>query len=178
MKPRRPLLWGGLLAGAAALLVLAPPEDGDGGVAAQLTATDPAAAGPARKTVRRSAGEWPSARPSRSVRLAEADEPDPRLWFGARVAPPPPRPAPAPPPVIQAPPAAPAAPPLPYRLLGRYAQGPREGVVLQGPDGVLIAHAGDALGEDYRVETLAGNLLVIRHLPLNQTFTMDIGIAR
>jgi len=51
--------------------------------------------------------------------------------------------------------------------------------VLLGPDGgVLLAQAGEKLGDDYRVESLAGNVMVLSYLPLNLRQTIDIGIAK
>lgn len=86
--------------------------------------------------------------------------------------------APAPVVVAAAPPP-PAAPALPFRFIGRYAEGGREGVVLQGAEGdVFIAHAGETLAGNYRVESLSGNLMVLLYLPLDLRQTMDIGIVR
>ena len=80
---------------------------------------------------------------------------------------------------LAAAPEPPAAPPLPFRLLGRYADSGREGVVLQGPEGeVVIAHAGETLAGQYRVVSLSGNLMVLHYLPLDLRQTMDIGVAR
>ena len=66
-----------------------------------------------------------------------------------------------------------------YRFVGRYADADRLGVILQGPDGqVTVAHVGETLGSDYRVETIVGNSMVLRYLPLDLPQTLDIGVTR
>lgn len=179
MKRKRLIGWGLAFAGMALLVVLAPappPAGRDGDVV--QNAARPAAAAPPR----------PARGPADSevlplvARVAEARQADGRLWQprGAPVAPPSPRmPPPPPPPLAGLEATVPAAPPLPFRMLGRYADGAKEGVILQGPDGaVLIAHPGETLGDNYRVESVAGNILVLSYLPLMLRQTMDIGITR
>ena len=180
MNGRRQALWGGvaLLAVLAVVWAPAPPQDRLDRVAAGQSIRPPAPAGPR-------AWPAPALLPPVARILPRADAPDaalPRLW-------------PAPPavarsaadpaarlPVVQAPPAlvaAPAAPPLAYRFVGRYADAERLGVILQGPDGqVTLAHVGETLGGDYRVETIVGNSMVLRYLPLDLPQTLDIGVTR
>lgn len=103
------------------------------------------------------AGPWfPAPRP---VRVAQAPRP----------AAPPPSAPPAPPP--------PQAPPLPFKALGQYTDGEQVGVFLQYRDQNLVARVGDTLAEQYKVESLAGGVLTLRYLPLNQTQTLDLGAA-
>lgn len=103
------------------------------------------------------AGPWfPAPRP---VRVAQAPRP----------AAPPPSAPPAPPP--------PQAPPLPFKALGHYTDGDQVGVFLQYRDQNLVARVGDTLAEQYKVESLAGGVLTLRYLPLNQTQTLDLGAA-
>ena len=74
---------------------------------------------------------------------------------------------------------APVAPPVPYRMIGRYADEDRVGVILQSPDGkVVIAHAGQTLGDQYRVDTITDNVMVLTYLPLNLPQSMDVGITQ
>lgn len=181
MTNRRSMLWGGLLLLAVVAVALAPPADRSepGLVDAVQRGQRPVAlaadAGQRQPTVLRIA-----------PRRADADADAGRLW---QFAPPPvvaaaaPAPASRPttpqPPPPPPPPAEPVAPALPFKLLGRYADGSRVGVILQGADGgVLLAHAGDTLAGQYRVDTIAGNAMVLTYLPLNLHQTMDIGISR
>ncbi len=99
---------------------------------------------------------FPAPRP---VQVAKASPP----------AAPPPSAPPAPPP--------PQAPPLPFKALGQYTDGDQVGVFLQYRDQNLVARVGDTLAEQYKVESLAGGVLTLRYLPLNQTQTLDLGAA-
>lgn len=169
----RLLWWGPLIAGAALLVAFAPALD--------QTVVQSVARPAAQALAKPARADAPEAVLRVVKRLAEADEIDARLWHLQRAAPATPVAARTLPAVVAsaAPPPEPAAPPLPYRMIGRYVDGDREGVILQGPDGALvIAHAGETLGEAYRVESLAGNVMVLNYLPLQQRQTMDIGIAR
>jgi len=84
--------------------------------------------------------------------------------------------APVPPSVPPEPPP-PQAPPLPFKALGQYTDGDQVGVFLQYRDQNLVARVGDTLAEQYKVESLAGGVLTLRYLPLNQTQTLDLGVA-
>ena len=180
---RRVGLWLAVAAAVALLVALAPPAPN----AAAVVQSVPRAAsgsptalrsgqtvpGPAQSEVLRLL-------PRRAIEAAPGD--DGLLWAMppsvAPSVPPPGRVAPAPAAVAAAP-APPAAPALPFRLVGRYAESGREGVVLQGPEGeVFLAHAGETLAGNYRVESLSGNLMVLHYLPLDLRQTMDIGVAR
>jgi hypothetical protein len=176
--------WGAGLALAGLVLALAPPLP-DGADVVQAVAPG----------LRRGAAAPGDARPAAAARRGETGQPlvprlvpraadeviDPgRLW-GPAAAPPlaaaRPEGALQPAPALAAP--APAAPALPYRVIGRYADGDQQGVILLGPDGqVVIAQAGEKLGDQYRVETIVGNAMVLTYLPLNLPQTLDIGITR
>lgn len=177
MSPTRMRLWAGLLLLAGLAVALAPPAD----------PVDPAVVGALPRAGSAATPRAADAVPDLLRILPRQVDPDAeagRLWrvdaAPAPAAPNVPAPTP-PPPVAPALPAAPAAaiaPALPLRTLGRYADGQRVGVILQAADGqVLIAHAGDMLLGTYRVDTLAGNTMVLTYLPLNLRQTLDIGIT-
>lgn len=182
----RPGVWIGVASVAAVALLFAPSTErlGAGDVVQAL----PRSLAPATVTAqaRKSA-------PARGAgdevlrvvaRVAPAEPEDGRLWLLQPAVDPapsasPPRAAAGAENTAPSSASAPSAPPPPFRVIGRYADGQREGVVLQGADGaVSIAHAGETLGDSYRVESLAGNVMVLSYLPLNLKLTMDIGIAR
>ena len=180
MIRRRWAIWGGLalLAALAVAWAPAPPQDTVDAVGVKPAARRPTWAG---------AGVRPAAALLPPVarilpRAGDLDAALPRLWPAAppvaRVAPTPAARMPLPP-VVSGPAAAPAAPPLAYRFVGRYADAERLGVILQAPDGqVTLAHVGETLGSDYRVETIVGNSMVLRYLPLDLPQTLDIGVTR
>lgn len=190
MRLNRTQLWTGLLLTSGLIVVLAPPPGGTPGPADVVQPT-------ARRAPVVDAARADESQRSKSItttptvlriasRPAEPDAGDDGsgLWLRAEVARPasaprarPITPMPAPPPVAPAP-IAPALPALPFRLLGRYADAGRAGVILQGADGqVLIAHAGEKLAEQYRVDAIAGNAMMLTYLPLNLPQSMDIGIS-
>lgn len=82
--------------------------------------------------------------------------------FAAPPAPPPraaARPAPAP--------SAPSAPPpLPFRYLGRYAEGDKRALYLARGDEPLRAEPGAQLGPEYRVEEVSAQAVTVVYLPL------------
>ncbi len=189
MNPGRLRLWAALLLLAALVVALAPPAGRDAsGVVGAVQRAGPAPAPPGDGSTAGSGRSWSVGRAAPQVlriipRRADADADAGQLW---RLDPPAPTPAPASAPRVAAPPpaAAPAVPlapvarPLPFRMLGRYADAERVGVILMGPDGqVLIAHVGDLLASDYRVETIAGNTMVLTYLPLKLQQSLDIGIT-
>lgn len=180
MTGRRWAVWGGLvlLAGLAVALAPAPPHDTVDAVPVKPNARLSTSAGAA---ARPAAGSLPSVARILS-RAGDMDAALPRLWPAApavaRAAPPPVARVTALP-VESAPAVAAVAPPLAYRFVGRYADALRLGVILQGPDGqVTLAHAGETLGSDYRVESIVGNSMVLRYLPLDLPQTLDIGVTR
>ena len=180
MTRRRMAAWALLLVAVVLALALAPPAPLPQADAVVQALPRPAVDGTARPLVAPTA----VAQSLRQLpRQDWADLAGSRLWQGAA---PPAEATPAPKALPQVPPQAPPLPvpppaptPPPFRLLGRYVDGDREGVVLLGADAsVLLAHAGEKLGDDYWVESLAGNVMVLSYLPLNLRQTMDIGIAK
>jgi len=67
------------------------------------------------------------------------------------------------------------APPLPFRVLGRFADGDVTGVFLQLNDQNLVVRVGDTIAEHYKVESLNGSTLSLRYGPLNQVQTLEVG---
>jgi len=79
--------------------------------------------------------------------------------------------------IVEPPPPVPQAPPLPFKALGRYTDEAGEQVFLQYNDQNLVVRVGDTVALQYTVESLDGNTLTLRYLPLNQTQTMNVGAA-
>jgi len=77
-------------------------------------------------------------------------------------------------PVIQGP-AAPQVPPLPFRAIGRYEEDGTTVFFLQHNERGIVVRVGDTIAEQYKVESVQGNLLTLTHLPTNQTQTLDVG---
>ncbi|WP_153118091.1 hypothetical protein [Rhodocyclus tenuis] len=99
-----------------------------------------------------------------------ADQP-----LGLFAAPPPPAPpVPEVPPPVAAP-EPPQVPPLPFRFLGRYRDGGREVVFVSFNDRNLVVGAGDIVEGVYRVQSIAGNVMQLIYLPLQQTQILEIG---
>lgn len=67
------------------------------------------------------------------------------------------------------------APPLPFRVLGRYVEGDQVAVFLLYKDQNLIAHVGDTIAENYKVESLNSGVLTLLYTPLNKQQTLDVG---
>lgn len=65
------------------------------------------------------------------------------------------------------PPPPPQAPPLPFAYVGRWLEGGETIVVLARDRQHYIAHAGDKLDGTYLLETIDGDKVVLRYLPLN-----------
>lgn len=176
-------IWIGLAVLGAAAIAFAPPPEGASAPVVQPAARHtaaasnaPAATGATRAAARTRDGALTV------LRIApRRDEPDgpadaDRLWLLPQPETPPAPPVVAAPPP---PPPPPTAPPLPYQLLGRYAEEGRMGVMMIGPDGgIVVAHVGEKLGNDYRIESITGNTMVVIYLPMKLAQTLDIGIAR
>lgn len=183
MTPARLWPWVALAGAAGALVHFAPPPEGE--VVAPVR-RPPAAADAARPRAAAAATTPGADEVAAIVPRRPPDGDAARLWSTARPAPPEPasapvRPPPAPPRAaaeVAPPPAPPQAPPLPFRLLGRYNDERRAGVVLLLDGQVSVVHAGDPVGDSYRVETIAGNTMVLTYLPLNLQQTMDIGVSQ
>lgn len=75
---------------------------------------------------------------------------------------------------VPPPPPAPAAPPVPFQYLGRM-QGPeRTFVYLVRGQEMLVAVAGDTLGNDYRVDRISDSAVHLTYLPLNMPQVLPI----
>lgn len=91
----------------------------------------------------------------------------PHSWY---VAPPPPPPQPAP----QA--QQPVAPPLPFTVIGTYAEeGGSTVYFLQQGDRVHDARAGDVIDGTYAVNGESGGMLMLTYLPLDQQQSLQVG---
>lgn len=88
--------------------------------------------------------------------------------------PPPPPPPPAPPPP---PPAPPQAPPLPFSFLGKIIEGKQWTVFLAQQDRTHAVVAGDMIGHEYKVYSIAPPMMILTYLPLKQTQSLPIGLA-
>jgi hypothetical protein len=69
----------------------------------------------------------------------------------------------------------PQAPPLPFRAIGRYEEDGETVFFLQHNERGIVVRVGDTVAEQYKVESVQGNLLTLTHLPTNQTQTLDVG---
>ncbi len=69
------------------------------------------------------------------------------------------------------------APPLPFRMLGRYEEEGNVVFFLQHNDGNLVVRLGDTIADHYKVESVQGDLLMLRHLPTNQSQGLNVGGA-
>lgn len=91
----------------------------------------------------------------------------PHSWY---VAPPPPPPPPAP----QA--QQPTAPPLPFTVIGSYAEeGGSTVYFLQQGDRVHDAKTGDVIDGTYAVNGESGGMLMLTYLPLDQQQSLPVG---
>jgi hypothetical protein len=72
-------------------------------------------------------------------------------------------------------PVRPQAPPLPFSVLGKYEEAGQTAIFLQNNDQNLVAHVGDTIAEQYKVESLRGTTLTLLYLPLNQTQSLEVG---
>ena len=72
----------------------------------------------------------------------------------------------------------PMAPPLPFRYQGRLADADGITVFLTQGDRMLVARAGDLLGNQYRVESVSASAVTFIFEPLMQRQTLTIGSAK
>lgn len=78
-------------------------------------------------------------------------------------------------PVASAPAEAVQAPALPFRPFGRYVEDGQEVIFLLHNDQNLVVRVGDTIAQQYKVESLDGNKLTLRYLPLDLAQTLDLG---
>lgn len=71
----------------------------------------------------------------------------------------------------------PEIPPVPFRVLGGYADEVQTGVFIEYQDQSLIGRVGDVVAGLYRIETIQGSTLVVTYLPLDRHQTVDIAAA-
>jgi hypothetical protein len=72
-------------------------------------------------------------------------------------------------------PAAPVAPPLPYTYFGRMTEDGKLYVFLQRGDRSYTVKAGDVLDQQYRVDNVTSNAVVITYLPLRERQVLHTG---
>jgi len=77
-------------------------------------------------------------------------------------------------PMIPAPPPAPTAPPLPFKYLGRMADGGKVVVFLERNQATLSAAAGDKLENDYQLESIAESTVHFVYVPLGMKQVLNI----
>ncbi len=77
-----------------------------------------------------------------------------------------------------APPPAPSAPPLPFRYLGRLADGDKLTVFLEKNQEALSAAAGDTIESTYQVESIADSAVNFVYLPLGTKQVLSIPAQR
>lgn len=65
-----------------------------------------------------------------------------------------PKPVPPPPPPPPTPPPPPVIPPPPLQVIGTWGEANNLAVFLSGPQGTLLAHAGDVLLAEYKVQSI------------------------
>lgn len=183
---KRVLLGLALLASVVAAW-FAPPLDGEGVAltprAASVVAPTGAATQGAPRAVSSVAVRSPNVVSIDVRRIAPRaqsetiDEPDSRLFAAQQWSAPakPAQPASAAPPPAPAPP---QAPPLPFKVLGRYDDEGQTTVFVQHLEQALVLRVGDTIAEHYKVESLQGNTLTMRYLPLNQTQTLEVGATK
>ena len=86
----------------------------------------------------------------------------------------PPTPRAAPPAAKPAPPAAPSAPPLPFKYLGRRADGERLVVYLVKGEDTYNASVGDTLDNAYSLESVSETALQFIYVPLGTKQVLSI----
>jgi Tfp pilus assembly protein PilP len=77
-----------------------------------------------------------------------------------------------------APPPAPVAPPLPFvaigSIVGADVTGGQPVAFLQQQDQLLVVHAGESLGNTYRVESITAQSVELTYLPLKQRQSLPL----
>ncbi len=68
---------------------------------------------------------------------------------------------------------APQAPPLPMTLLGLYTEGNRKVAYMVRDDRVILAGEGDMVDQQYKVEKITGDDVVLTYLPLGIQQTLN-----
>lgn len=162
---KRPLIWGAVLMGAAALIYFAPQAEQP--IVAPTARTAPRQAASAREaTGDRLASQTAMVLAIRPRVAADGDhEPFPAVTWNA----------PPPDATVKAgdePPPEPQAPPLPFKVMGQYSEADQHGVFLLHNDQNLVARVGDTIANNYKVESLRDGVLTLLYLPLQQRQTL------
>jgi hypothetical protein len=163
---KRQTLRFALLAGAAATALIGAGRAGaqdaeDGDIAALDGGAAPPAAAPTKS---RSAQHLPLQLPVReSAGQRGANLFAARSWF---IPPPPPPPAPV------VPPPPPTAPPVPFTLVGSFAQGGETVYFLVHGDRSYDVKVGDVVEDTYRVDGVDNGQMALTYLPLNEHQTL------
>lgn len=72
-------------------------------------------------------------------------------------------------------PSPPTAPALPFVFMGQMSDGGQQTYFLRHGDQGIVVQVGDTVLNQYRVEAVEGNKLVLRYLPLNELQSLDLG---
>lgn len=109
----------------------------------------------------------------------EPDDAEPRNAFAPRLPPPPPKPPPAPPVLMgpQVPPAPPPPAPPPLQVIGRWVDEAGPSLFVATPRGVLQAREGSLLMNEFRVERIAPQQLLIKQLRTNRDIALPLPAA-
>jgi hypothetical protein len=165
---RRHAAWMAIVLAAVALVVFAPP--GESVVAPSRTEL------PSRSTDApgRSTSAHDNGLTILAIRPRERD-----VLQGANPFPAPPAPVPVrriekPTPLPAPDTGPPQAPPLPFQVIGRFADDGREAVFLLYGEQALVARVGDTLTGTYQVESLSAGTLTLLYLPLQVRQTLAI----
>lgn len=169
--------WAIVIAATAALVVLAPEEDGaiDSGkrpVSEELVREAETAGGQAwLKSSRVELERLARLEKQRRERLKASDVFNSTSWY-----------VPPPAPKVVAPPPAPrvvvvTAPPLPFTYLGRYGDGDARVVILARGDRMYTVGVGEVIDNQYRVDRISGGVVGLTYLPMNVQQSLQTGEA-
>lgn len=70
---------------------------------------------------------------------------------------------------------APAAPPLPFTYMGRVVENGSEMIFLASAQHNYMAHIGDVLENNYRIDSIGNGQVLFTYLPLMMVQTLEIG---
>ncbi|MDR7152739.1 hypothetical protein J2W49_004717 [Hydrogenophaga palleronii] len=71
-------------------------------------------------------------------------------------------------------PPAPSAPPVPFSIMGSMEEGGKRAYFLQYADQSFVARVGDTLLEQYKVESVESDRLLLRYLPMDVLQTLEL----
>ncbi|HZF38055.1 MAG TPA: hypothetical protein VE715_04485 [Blastocatellia bacterium] len=163
---RRLFLLGLLLTATLAAAAVSGIEKEEGGVVEPRARKSESVDGVGEPSSKKTARLDPSQIKREAVEPVEVD-----IFMSKSWQPPPPPPAPQ-----ATAPVMPVAPPLPFAYAGRLGD-PSSGkviVYLSRADTVYTVSVGDVIDEQYRLETIAENLLTFIYLPLKMQQTLAV----